>query len=70
MYADKRSNVTANVFIAASPEEIKIKYDVLEKDVDFTDMVAKVGGLFWCIGSRTWAGNLDALGIKDPLHSG
>lgn len=44
MYADKRSNVTANVFIAASPEEIKIKYDVLEKDVDFTDMLTKVGG--------------------------
>jgi PhoD-like phosphatase len=44
MYADKKSNVTANVFIAASPEEIKIKYDVLDKDVDFSDMVEKVGG--------------------------
>lgn len=44
MYADKRSNVTANVFIAASPEEIKLKYETLEKDADFSDMVEKVGG--------------------------
>lgn len=44
MYADKRSNGTVNVFIAANPDEIKSKYNVLNKDVEFTDMVEKVGG--------------------------